>query len=83
MTDRTDTKSLFLLYHSGLQSLLLTHCQAQPQPVPGLLLKGGVKSEGGVETLQITALSGYDGKVQALHLTRHIAITAGSVRIKM
>ena len=32
--------------------------------------------------LQITALSGSDGKVQALHLTRRIAITAGSVRIK-
>lgn len=54
------------MYHSGLQSFLLTHCQSQPRPVPGMMLKGGFNAEGGVETLQIIALSGSDGKVQAL-----------------
>lgn len=66
---KIETKSLFLLYHSGLQFFLLTHCQSQPSPVPGLMLKGGVNAEGGVETQQITALSSSDGKVQALDLT--------------
>lgn len=27
---KIDTKSLFLLYHSGLRSFLLTHCQSRP-----------------------------------------------------
>lgn len=35
---KIDTKSLFLLYHSGLQSFLLTHCHSQPRPAPGLVL---------------------------------------------
>lgn len=69
---KIETKSLFLLYHSGLQFFLLTHSQSQPCPVPGLMLKGGVNAEGGVETLQITALSSSDGKVQALDVTRRI-----------
>lgn len=65
-----DTKRLFLLYHSRLQSFLLTHRQSRPRPAPGLMLKGGVNAEGGVETLQITALSGSGDKVQALDLTK-------------
>lgn len=30
---KIDTNSLFLLYHSGLRSVLLTHYQSQPRPV--------------------------------------------------
>lgn len=56
-------KSLFLQHHSGLESFPLTHRQSQPRPAPGLMLKDGVNAEGGVEMLQITALSGSDGKV--------------------
>lgn len=63
-----DTKSLFLLYHSGLQSFVLTHYESQPRPAPCLMLKGGVNAQGGMETLQITALSGSVDKVQALDL---------------
>lgn len=68
---RIDTESLFLLYHSGLQSFVLTHYKSWPRPAPCLMLKGGVNAEGGVETLQITALSGSVDKVQATDSHAH------------
>ena len=68
-TLKIDAKGLFLPPHTDLQSFLLTHCQSQPRPVPGLMLKGEVNAEGGAEMLQTTALSGSDDKVQALDFT--------------
>lgn len=73
---KIDTKSLFLLYHSGWQCFLLNHGQSKPRPAPFLIFKGGVSVEGGAEMLQNTALCSSDSKIQASDLTTYTAITA-------
>lgn len=63
---KIDPKCLFLLYHSGLTVFSTDSLPVTAPSCP----RSDVNAEGGVETLQITALSGSDGKVQALDLTR-------------